>query len=329
MIVFVTGGSGFVGGHLIQRLAGDGYEVRALARSSAAEAAVIKAGAAPVRGDLNDVAAMSRGMTGASVVVHSAAMLTAGPRQRQQMHDINVVGTQNVIRAAESARVGTLVHVSTEQVLFGERPLVRVDETFPYPRHPRGAYGITKRQAEELVLAASSDTMRTVAVRPRFVWGVGDTTVLPAIVEGVRSGTFRWIDGGRYLTSTCNVVNVVDGILAAMNNGRPGRCYFLTDGEPQEFRTFVTALLDTQGITAPTASMPRTVAMGAAALTELFWSVTRKAGPPPLDRTLVGVIGSECTVIDNLARNEIGYRPSITVEQGLANLRLLAGQSRP
>ena len=99
-------------------------------------------------------------------------------------------------------------------------------------------------------------------VRPRFVWGRGDTTLLPLLVEGTRSGPFRWVGGGRQLTSTTHVDNTVEGLLAAAERGRGGRAYFVTDGDPVVFRDFVGELIATQGAHAAVrrASRPRSPA---------------------------------------------------------------------
>jgi nucleoside-diphosphate-sugar epimerase len=321
MIVFLTGGSGFVGQHLIRRLVDDGHQVRALARSQTAAAAVSAAGAEPARGDLSDVSQMSAAMMGASAVVHAAAMLTAGPREQQRMYQVNVIGTRNVVAAARSAGVHTLVYVSTEQVLLGGSPLINANETWPYPLQPLGGYGATKGEAERIVLGAADKDLRTVSVRPRFVWGPGDNTVLPTLAEAARSGLLRWVNGGDYLTSTCHVQNVVEGIVAAIDKGRSGQAYFLTDGEPQVVRQFISALLETQGVTPPKGAIPGVVATGLAALVELAWRLARRQGPPPLDRTTLAVMGSEVTVNDALARDEMGYEPRITIADGLAAMQ--------
>src|SRR5205807_6324040 len=110
----------------------------------------------------------------------------------------------------------------------------------------------TKARAEQLVLEANREVFETVVVRPRFVWGRGDTTLLPTLVELVRSGRFAWIGGGRHRTSTTHVDNAVEGLVLGATRGQPGNAYFVTDGEPVLFREFVSQLLDTQGIVAPT-----------------------------------------------------------------------------
>jgi len=319
--IFVTGGSGFVGGALIDRLVADGEEVWALARSPRAVHIVAARGARPVKGSLDDVDPLRAGMRGASLVVHAAACLTAGPRERREMSATNVAGTQQVLDAAIVTGVPTLVHVSTEQVVLGRHPLVRANESWPRPQRHASWYGSTKADAESIVLAASDLDIRAVAVRPRFVWGRGDPTLLPQIVEATRTGTFRWIGGGDYLTSTCHVDNVVEGILCAAKRGAPGTAYFLTDGPPQQFRTFVESLLTTSGVPPPTKSVPRAIALAVGAGVELGWGLTRRRGPAPLERATLAVIGQECTVDDSRARAEIGYRPKVTVEQGLASLR--------
>src|SRR5581483_3715279 len=89
-----------------------------------------------------------------------------------------------------------------------------VDETQPYPRRHIRPYGITKAIAEQHVVAASSDRLATVVVRPRFVWGRDDSTLLPRFVEGARRGQLAWFDGGRYRTSTTHVANAAAGLIA-------------------------------------------------------------------------------------------------------------------
>lgn len=321
MHVFVTGGSGFVGGAVLRALRERGDTMAALVRSQKAANAVRDAGAMSVEGDLDDREALRRGCSGADLVVHTAAKLSGGPREHAAFHRINVLGTENVLAAARAENVPALVHVSTEQVVLGHQPLIDVDETAPYPPHHPGLYARTKAEAERLVLDAGDDGFRTVAVRPRLVWGLGDRTVLPALVAAARSGRLRWVDGGRYPTSTCHVRNVVEGVLAAAERGAAGATYFLTDGEATDFRTFITALLDTQGVPAPSGSMPRLVASAAATACDVAWRLLPLPGEPPLSRTLLLDVLSECTVSDARARAELGYVGRVSVAEGLAELR--------
>jgi nucleoside-diphosphate-sugar epimerase len=319
MRAFVTGGSGFLGRNVIEILRGRGDQVRALARSDSAAAAVEKAGAEPVRGDLQDGEAMARGMAGCDVVFHCAAD-TAQFGDRKRVEAINVGGTEQVIAAARKAGVNKLVHVSTEAVLVGGPPIVRADESWPRPAHPIGLYPLTKGLAEESVLRGNSPQLATVIVRPRFIWGAGDTSVMPVIREGVKAGRFRWIGGGRHLTSTCHVKNVVHGMILAAEKGKGGEIYFLTDGEPIEMRGFLSQLMQKEGVTPPEGELPFWVARAAAWTAEAVWKLFSLAGEPPVTRSAVRLIGEEVTVVDDKARRELGYQPVITRDQGLAEI---------
>ena len=316
---FVTGGSGFIGGALIERLRREGWEVRALARSDAAEAAVRERGAAPVRGDLGDAAALEGGTVGCDVCFHAAAKVEdwGDPAEFERL---NVVGTANVIAASRAAGVRRLVHVSTEAALTAGQALVRVDERAPLRPDSPFLYSSSKAKAEQLVRDANGDGLETVVVRPRFVWGRGDTTLLPAIAELVRSGRFRWVGGGRHLTDTTHVDNTVEGLWLGATRAPAGGVYFVTDGEPVVFRDFLERMLATQGVEAPDKSVPPAVAAGAAAAAERVWRLLRRPGPPPLTRFAVWVSSKECTLDDSRARTELGYEPVRTREGGLADL---------
>lgn len=325
MRVFVTGGSGFLGQHLLRALAEAGHAARALARSDTAAGTVAECGAEVVRGDLDDDVALRAGMKGCDAMVHAAAL--ASEFAPPALFDaVNVAGTRAVLDAARAEGVRRLVHVSTEAVLADGGPLIRVDETHPRPRRPVGAYARTKGLAEDLVLAASTPEFVTIAVRPRFIWGPDDTTILPVLVKAARAGRFAWVDGGHYLTSTCHVTNVCHGILCALDRGRGGQAYFLTDGEPVDQRVFLTALAATEGVDLPDRSVPRWLLAALARGLEATWRLLRLRGEPPVTRSFVALSAQEITVDDALARRELGYLPPITREDGLAELAAAGAQ---
>jgi nucleoside-diphosphate-sugar epimerase len=226
----------------------------------------------------------------------------------------NVGGTERVLAAARTAGVRRVVHIGTEAVLADGKPIIRADETRPRAAKPAGPYPLTKGLAEAAVIAAARDGLETVVVRPRFIWGKGDTTLLPELIDGVKRGKFAWIGGGHYLTSTCHVDNVVEGALAAAERGRSGEIYFLTDGEPVEFRAFITDLLATQGVTPGARSIPKWLA-------RMIAGATGWMKAPPVTRTALALIAHEVTVVDAKARRELGYRGAVTRAAGLAALR--------
>jgi nucleoside-diphosphate-sugar epimerase len=322
MKAFVTGGSGYLGRNLIRNLKRRGDEVVALVRSPKSAEVVQALGAVAAMGALDDVAAMQKGMAGCDAVFHAAAEVSEWGT-REQFWQNNVEGTRNVLDAARAARVKVFVHVGTEAALCDGTPLIDVDESRPLPAKPLPRYPETKAESERLVRAANSPELRTVVVRPRFIWGNDDTSVLTALVGAVKSGRFMWINGGRYLTSTTHVDNVCEGLLLAADKGKGGEAYFVTDGPPVELRSFLAKMFATQGVDAGDKSVPHWVALAFGTIAEWIWDTFRLRGPPPLFRMAVHLFGEPVTVSDAKARRELGYAGKVTREAGLAGLKKL------
>jgi nucleoside-diphosphate-sugar epimerase len=276
-------------------------------------------GTEPVAGDLDDAARLRAGADGCEVAFHAAAKVEdwGDPADFERL---NVRGTQNVIDACRAAGVRRLVHVGTEAALMAGQPLIDVDEDAPLRPDSPALYPSSKAKAERLVRAANGDELETVVVRPRFVWGRGDSSLLPRIIEMVRSGRFRWVGGGRQLTATTHIDNTVEGLWLAATKAPPGGIYFVTDGEPVVFRDFLTSMLGTQGVTIPDKSVPPGVANVAAASAERVWRVLKRPGNPPLTRFAVWVSSQQCTIDISRAERELGYRPVISRDEGLAEL---------
>jgi len=320
MQAFVTGGSGFIGGRLIERLRSEGWQVCALARSTSSAEKVKAIGADPVEGDLEDADALRAGAEGCDVAFHAAAHLGEwGPRD--DFMRINVEGTKNVLLACREAGVRRIVHVGTEAALLVGQPLVNADESVPLRPESKALYSATKAMAEQAVRDANGNGLETVVVRPRLVWGRGDTTILPNLTEAVKSRRFAWIGGGRHRTSTTHVDNTVEGLMLGAEKGQPGGVYFVTDGEPVVFRDFITELLATQGVEVPDRNMPAGLAKVAAAAAEGVWRVLPLKGTPPVTRIAVWLSSLECTIDTSRAQAELGYKPVKTIADGMEELR--------
>ncbi|GAA6620794.1 NAD-dependent epimerase/dehydratase family protein [Scytonema sp. NUACC26] len=316
MRVFVTGGSGFVGRNLITALVQRGIEVRSLVKWEAEIETIESYGAIPIFGDINDRQVLKSGMTGCTVVFHLAAKVDDWGNF-EDFQEVNVCGTEQIIAVAKETGVSRLVYVSTDAVLITGKAIVNADETQRLPKKPLGFYALTKAKAETKVIAANSDKLTTVVVRPRFVWGKGDTTLLARFIRAIGNQEFAWISGGRYLTSTCHVKNLCEGLILASERGRGGEIYFITDGAPVEFRSFITELLQTQGVEPGTNSLPRWLVWSWAWILEKVWTLLKLKSLPPITRTALSLIGSEVTVNDTKARRELSYIPVISRQEGL------------
>jgi nucleoside-diphosphate-sugar epimerase len=316
---FVTGGSGFVGRNLIIALRDANASISAIARSERAAETVRSLSAEATIADLSDVDLLAEAMSGCDVVYHAAAK-QGDSGTYEEFEFVNVRGTRNVIQAARRSEVPTLVHVSTEAVLAGSARIRNATEGTPKPKSPIGMYARSKSAAEDLVVAANSDLLRTVVIRPRLVWGKGDTVHLARLVSEVQQRRFFWIDGGRYLTSICHVRNLCAALLLAGDRGGGGQVYFVTDGPAIEYRTFVTALLKTQGLVPGNRSIPGWFARPAAEVADRLWRSAGLRSAPPLTILATRLLGEEVTVSDAKARAELGYENVVSFEAGLAEL---------
>jgi nucleoside-diphosphate-sugar epimerase len=217
--------------------------------------------------------------------------------------------------------VARLVHVGTEAAILQGRPVHAADESAPLAFASPAPYASTKALAERVVLQGARPGFATLVVRPRFVWGRGDTTLLPRFVALARQGRLRWIGGGWHLTSTTHIDNAVHGLLLAAERGGSGGVWFVTDGAPVVFREFVAELLRTQGVDPPDREVPTPVARAAVAAAEVAYRRLPLPGGPPLTRFALWFATQECTVSDRRARAELGYAPVTSRARGLAELR--------
>src|SRR3569832_1454477 len=274
MQIFITGASGFVGGAATQELARGGSTVRAMSRSEKSDAKIRALGATPVRCSLGAV--KPEHLAGCEAIVHCAAFVEQWGT-RAQFWEANVDGTAQLLEAAKAAGVKRFIHIGTEGALFHGQDMHEIDETYPYPRSTPFLYAETKAEAERRVLAANDPQhgFAALSLRPRFIWGPGDQTMLPVLVEMVRKGRFAWVDGGRPRTSTVHIANLVQAIRLALTRGQGGETYFITDGEESTFREFLSALLATQGLTPPERSVPSGVARALATVVEGAWRLVR------------------------------------------------------
>lgn len=323
MRIFVTGGSGFVGGALVRRLVAEGHQVTALARSEPSAQRVRAASAVALHGDLADLAnAAGAGwlarLADVDAVVHTAAHMEFwGPDALFER--LNHAPTIALHAAAVAAGVRRFVLVSAASVSTGSQRRPVVDETTPEGR-PNIAYSRVKLATERALLAAPAGSTELVVLRPPFIWGRGMATI-DGFVEAARTGRFAWIDHGRHTVDMLHVDNLVTALVLALTRGRPGGVYHVTDSAPIPIREFLVPLLATQGIdVSGSRSVPLAVAAPLAAVLDRAARVLRRRTAPPLTNWLVSFTGRDRAYDITAARRELGYVPGVTFEQGLAGM---------
>ena len=313
----VTGGSGFVGGRLIERLVAQGWQVRALARSDEAMRIVARRGATALPGSLDDTASLALACRGCEAVFHVAAhfKLWGEPSEFERS---NVQGTAHLLDAASAASVRRFVQLGAAAVVMGDpAPMLRADESLPRQQRAWAPYSASKARSEALVLQANrTDVFETVVVRPPMIWGAGMPT-LEHMVETVKAGQFRWVGDGSQAMSTAHVDNVCHALELAVARGRGGEAYFVSDGTDSTLKEVLSGLLQTRSIEPPRTSAPLPVAWIMAGLMEWIWRTFARRGEPPVTRQMLRLIGEPFTLDIGKAQRELGYWPVVSREQGL------------
>jgi dihydroflavonol-4-reductase len=303
--VCVTGGTGFLGYHLVCRLLKLGADVTVLALAPRADHPLLLRPVKTVFGDVRDPETVRRAITGCGVVFHTAGLVaTWGPALRQ-MHSVHVTGTEEVLRAAGAARV---VHTSSIVAVgapWGREPVTE-DSPFRLDRL-RVDYVRAKRAAEQVALEAAARGRHVVVTNPGYLVGPGDyePSVLGRFCTRFWKGRVPFaLAGGLNLV---DVRDVADGHLLAAEHGRPGRRYIL-GGENRTCRSFMAKLADVAGMRPRALPAVPWWSLGpAAGLSELRALWTGKEPFPGFQHLRLNRHYWFCS--SARARQELGYRP--------------------
>ena len=235
---------------------------------------------------------------------------------------LNVDGTKRMLAEAKKAGVKRFVHIGTEAALFHGQHMRNVDETYPLAFNSPFPYSRTKAFAEKAVREANdpAHNFETIVVRPRFVWGPRDETLLSVVRRMAEEGQFAWIGGGHNKTSTTYIGNLTYAMELALTKGRSGEAYFVLDGPPVEFREIVTRMTKAAGFTLPDKDVPGWLARAIAFVSETAWRILPLPGRPPLTRFVANIMSRDCILVDAKARADMGYSPPFTLDQGIEAL---------
>jgi dihydroflavonol-4-reductase len=316
MRVFVTGGTGFIGGHVVRKLRERGDEVRALVRSPAKAGELEDLGCEIVTGSLADAAAIRAGMEGCDAAIHGAAVYEVGipEREHQAMHDANVAGTETVLRAALEAKVPRVVYISTVAA-FGNTHGEVVDESYEHPGTSYTSYyERTKVEAHRLAKQLITEAgLPAVIVQPGGVYGPNDHSAIGNQINQFLAGRLPLLPFPETGFNMVYVEDVADGVLLALDKGGIGESYIL-GGEITTMR----GLMDTLGRVADRKPPKRAMPTGLLkALTPLGPVVGKVMGQPPNLRELISTADNVTFwAKHDKAMAELGYSPR-GLEQGL------------
>ena len=318
MKILVTGGGGFVGGYIVERLLARGYAVRSIGRSPQPE--LVAKGVEVVCGDLTDATAVSAACEGVDAVFHVAARAGVWGSW-ESFYGPNVIGTRNVLSACRKWQVKRLVYTSTPSVVFNGDSIRGGDESLPYGKNWLCHYAETKALAEQEALAANSEKLQVVALRPHLIFGPGDPHLLPRVVESVKAGRLRIVGDGSAKVDVSYVGNVADAHLDAfdaLERGKgAGQAYFISQGEPVDLWPWLNSILEGLGQPPLTQKIPLPLAYGIGALCEGAWKVLRRRTDPPITRFVAVELAKDHYFDISKAQHELGYRPRVPMNEAL------------
>ena len=351
MPTLVTGGTGFLGRRLVERLLAEGRRVSVLGRTPAPE--LEQRGVRFIRASLDDAAAVRAACTGIECVYHVAAKVGVWGRYDDYFRT-NVLGTRALLDGCRSQGVKRLVYTSTPSVVYNGRDLAGADESLPLTTSCPSPYPLTKAIAEREVLAANGPVLGTVALRPHLIWGVGDPHLVPRLLDRARAGRLRIIGSGLNRVDMVHIENAVDAHLLAerslaahhvlRENSRippgaapgphlhvirediaggssvGGRAFFITNGEPVVLWEWINTLLRAVGEREVTKHISLGAASVVGAACEVAWRVLPLRGEPPMTRFVAAELAKDHWFDISAARRDLGYGPRVSMAQGTEEL---------
>lgn len=327
MRVLVTGGTGFLGGHVARSLQARGDFVRVLGRNPVQCDRLQAEGIEVVRGDLRDEEQVLAACKGMEAVVHAGAF-SAPWGAKSDFEAVNVAGTQYVIEGCRQSRVRRLVYISSPSVMFEGRNQVNATEGGRYARPFMSRYSRTKARGENYVLIAGgwaghkkrwedvAPQMETVILRPKAIFGPGDTSLLPRLIAAAQRNRLPQIGNGANRVDLTYVDNVVHAVTLSLTRAEAsGGIYTITNGESPRVWDVIRRVLRELGLNDRLRQVPYHVAYAIAACMEAKSALTGRE--PLLTRYTVAVLGRTQTYDISAARRDLNYAPQVSLEDGI------------
>ncbi|MFB9274366.1 NAD-dependent epimerase/dehydratase family protein [Cohnella cellulosilytica] len=317
--VLVTGATGFLGQATALRLRDLGWDVVGLGRDENIGRRLTLQGIPFVQADLRDRRKVEDACAGRNFVIHCAALSSPWGSYRA-FHETNVSGTEHVVAGCLRHGVRRLVHVSTPSLYFNYKDRLHISEREELPRKPANAYAATKRIAERIVADAAADGLSSIIVRPRAVFGPGDTSLFPRLLRVNESRGIPLIGGGEALLDLTYIDNAVDGLVLACTapEASAGAICNLSNGEPVKLVDLLRRLFELLELPLRTRRVSRPAALAAGqALECLYRAFPALGAEPPFTRYTVGLLAYSQTLDLTEARRALNYEPRVSLDEGL------------
>lgn len=311
-LLLVTGATGLVGSHVVERARQREIRTRVLVRGSSNTELLDQWGAEKTEGDMTDPESLKTAVEGVTLIVHCAAMVGDwGPVDEYRR--VNVHGVESLLGVAEAAgSLKRFIHISSLGV-YQARDHYGTDET----EEPSGAgidgYTLSKVESERVVRQhIEEQQLPATILRPGFIYGPRDRTVLPRLLEKIRSKQFRFLGSGEQLMNNTFVGNLCDAVFAAIeHDNSAGEIYNVRDDRLVSKREFISTVAKLAHYEPPTKSVPLPIARGLAKVMEGAWRLLGKQEAPLLSNARVKFLGLNLDFCIDKAKRELGYQPSL------------------
>jgi len=315
--ILVTGGGGFLGKAIVKKLVEADANVLSFSRSFYPE--LKSMGVNQIQGDIGDNSEVIKACNGIQTVFHVAAKPGVWGNYKDY-YKTNVSGTKNVIEACNNHHISKLVYTSSPSVVFNGMDMEGVDESVPYSDHFHAHYPKTKAIAEQLVVSASTDKLRTIILRPHLIWGPEENNFVPRIIA--KAGWLKIVGNGRNLVDTVYIDNAADAhILAAENLDKnpdiSGNAYFISQDEPVLLWGLINAILKAAGLEPVKGSIPKQMAWLLGTAFEFLYKVLHIKKEPPMTRFVAEELATSHWFDISAARRDLGYSPKVSTKEGL------------
>ncbi len=316
MKILVTGATGFLGGALIRRLHSMGWDVTALGRNALKLDQLESDGIRALPLDIKNRDMLVEACKDQEIVFHCAAFPSPWGNF-EKFYQANVIGTRNVAQACLENKVKRLVYVSTPSIYFDYNPRTGVKETDDLPE-PVSNYAHTKLLAEEEVDKAFANGLAAISIRPRAIFGPGDTVIFPRLIPRLQSGRLPILGDGENVVDLTYVENVVDALLLCAESpvSTLGKKYNISNGEPVKLWELVNRICVELNLPYPKRKISYKTANAAASALEFLYSFIPFSPEPPLTRVSVSMMANSATLDISAAKNDLGYRPEVSVDEG-------------